>query len=90
MCIARYTKETTKTSLSDVLGAMKAAHPDTKPNDGFMQLLMRRERELFGSQSVQHKSTKPEPRCCPKCGAKCGLSAQSVRVHIKKAHPGML
>mmetsp|Transcript_42778 Transcript_42778/g.68831 ORF Transcript_42778/g.68831 Transcript_42778/m.68831 type:complete len:84 (+) Transcript_42778:104-355(+) len=82
--------ETTKTSLKDVLRTMKVAHPDTKPNDGFMQLLMQRERELFGSQSVTHKSTRPEPRSCPKCGAKCGLSAESVRVHIKKLHPGML
>jgi hypothetical protein len=29
------------------------AHPDTKPNDGFMQLLMQRERELFGSQVIE-------------------------------------
>jgi protein-tyrosine phosphatase len=88
--LCQYIMDTTKTSLKDVLGAMKAAHADTKPNDGFMQLLMRRERELFGSQSVQHKSTRPEPRSCPKCDAKCGLSAESVRVHIKKNHPGML
>ena len=88
--VAQHLMETTKTSLKEVLAGLKSAHPCTKPNDGFMQLLMQRERELFGSQSVEHKSRRPEPRECPKCGAKCGLSAESVRVHIKKAHPGML
>ena len=34
-------------------------------------------------------SSKPQIRSCPKCGAKCGISAQSVTVHIKKMHPGM-
>ena len=35
----------------------------------------------------QMKKTKPEPRCCPECGERVGLSADSVRVHIRLKHP---
>ena len=35
----------------------------------------------------QMKKTKPEPRCCPECGERVGLSAESVRVHIRLKHP---
>lgn len=33
------------------------------------------------------KKTKPEPRACPECGEKVGLSAESVRVHLRLKHP---
>lgn len=33
------------------------------------------------------KKTKPEPRSCPECGEKVGLSADSVRVHLRLKHP---
>lgn len=36
------------------------------------------------------KKTKPEPRSCPVCGDKVGLSADSVRVHLRLKHPGAL
>ena len=35
----------------------------------------------------QMKKTKPEPRACPECGEKVGLSAESVRVHLRLKHP---
>ena len=40
--------------------------------------------------SLQMKKTKPEPRSCPECGERVGLSAAAVRVHIKLKHPGSL
>ena len=39
------------------------------------------------STTAQMKKTKPEPRCCPECGERVGLSADSVRVHIRLKHP---
>ena len=36
---------------------------------------------------VQVKKTKPEPRVCPVCLEKVGISAQSLALHVKKAHP---
>jgi hypothetical protein len=33
------------------------------------------------------RKTKPEPKLCPLCGDKVGLSAESVRVHIRLKHP---
>ena len=93
--VAQYLMESTRASLSDTLKGMKAAHPDTKPNEGFMRLLMAKEKALFGLEesSVSEKKVrgrgKPQMRSCPKCGARCGLSAESVKLHIKKAHPTM-
>ena len=59
-----------------------------------MRLLAAFEEAQLGSRSVDVEkrrgvSSKPQIRSCPKCGAKCGISAQSVTVHIKKMHPGM-
>lgn len=34
----------------------------------------------------QVRKTKPELRCCPECGARVGLSAESVRVHLRLKH----
>jgi atypical dual specificity phosphatase len=93
--VAQYLMESTKTNLNTTLKGMKAAHPDTKPNEGFMRLLMAKEKALFGlgESSVSEKKVrgrgKPQMRSCPKCGARCGLSAESVKLHIKKAHPTM-
>ena len=93
--VAQYLMESTRANLSDTLKGMKAAHPDTKPNEGFMRLLMAKEKALFGLEesSVSEKKVrgrgKPQMRSCPKCGARCGLSAESVKLHIKKAHPTM-
>ena len=93
--VAQYLMESTKTNLNTTLKGMKAAHPDTKPNEGFMRLLMAKEKALFGLEesSVSEKKVrgrgKPQMRSCPKCGARCGLSAESVKLHIKKAHPTM-
>ena len=33
--VAQYLMESTRANLSDTLKGMKAAHPDTKPNEGF-------------------------------------------------------
>ena len=88
--VAQHVVRTTRRSLRETLDEMTRAHPDTKPNEGFVKLLARFEKETLGSQSVVvKKSTRPTMRRCPKCGVACGLSAQSVTVHIKKAHPGM-
>ena len=88
--VAQHIVRTTRRSLRETLDELKRAHPDAKPNEGFVKLLMRFEKETLGTQSVvAKKSTRPTMRSCPKCGVKCGLSAQSVTVHIKKAHPGM-
>ena len=35
---------------------------------------------------MQVRRTKPEPRLCPECGEKVGLSEQSVRVHLRLKH----
>lgn len=35
---------------------------------------------------MQVKRTKPEPRVCPVCSEKVGISAQSLALHVKKAH----
>jgi hypothetical protein len=45
---------------------------------------------LLPPLSLQMKKTKPEPRSCPECGERVGLSAAAVRVHIKLKHPGSL
>lgn len=36
------------------------------------------------------RKTKPDPRVCPLCGDKVGLSVESVRVHVRLKHPGEL
>ena len=35
---------------------------------------------------MQLKKTKPEPRICPVCGDKVGISLQSLAVHIRTKH----
>ena len=35
---------------------------------------------------LQVRKTKPELKSCPECGARVGLSAESVRVHLKLKH----
>jgi atypical dual specificity phosphatase len=35
---------------------------------------------------VQVKKTKPEPRVCPVCGDKVGISLQSLSVHLRTKH----
>lgn len=34
----------------------------------------------------QVKKTKPEPRMCPVCSEKVGISLQSLSVHIRTKH----
>ena len=92
--VAQHLVRVRREPLRTVLAGMKKAHPDAKPNDGFVRLLAAFEEAQLGSRSVDVEkrrgvSSKPQIRSCPKCGAKCGISAQSVTVHIKKMHPGM-
>lgn len=35
---------------------------------------------------MQVKKTKPDPRICPVCGDKIGISLQSLHVHIRTKH----
>ena len=35
---------------------------------------------------MQLKKTKPEPRVCPVCSDKVGISLQSLSVHIRTKH----
>ena len=35
---------------------------------------------------MQLKKTKPEPRICPVCGDKVGISLQSLSVHVRTKH----
>ena len=42
---------------------------------------------LHHAAFTQVRNTKPEPKICPLCGEKVGLSAESVRVHIRLKHP---
>jgi len=62
--------------------------PQAAPNAGYMAALIALEDELFGTQTVKVKKTKPEPKKCPECGDKVGLSVESVWVHLKLKHPG--
>jgi hypothetical protein len=92
--VAQHLVRVRREPLRVVLAEMKKAHPDAKPNEGFVRLLAAFEEAQLGSRSVDVEkrrgvSSKPQIRSCPKCGAKCGISAQSVTVHIKKMHPGM-
>ncbi|KAL4436854.1 hypothetical protein ABPG75_003993 [Micractinium tetrahymenae] len=67
---------------------LRRMRPEAAPNAGYLAALLRLEEGLFGRQTVKMKKTKPEPRSCPVCGEKVGLSADSVRVHLRLKHPG--
>ena len=41
---------------------------------------------LHGTTTVQPRRSKPEPRACPLCAARVGLSSQAVAVHLKAHH----
>ena len=60
--------------------------PQAAPNAGYLQQLSALEAQLLGTQTMKVKKTKPEPKKCPECGHCIGLSAESVRLHIKLKH----
>ena len=35
---------------------------------------------------MQVRKTKPEPKICPVCKERVGISAKSLELHVKKAH----
>lgn len=74
-------------TLRRALDFLQRQRPQAAPNAGYMAALVRLEEELFGAQTVKVKKTKPEPKKCPDCGEKVGLSAESVRVHLRLKHP---
>ena len=47
----------------------------------------RRRWRLDVGLAVQVKKIKPEPRICPVCEEKVGISGKSLALHVKKAHP---
>ncbi|KAL4432560.1 hypothetical protein ABPG77_000497 [Micractinium sp. CCAP 211/92] len=76
--------------LNRAMDFLRRMRPEAAPNAGYLAALLRLEEGLFGRQTVKMKKTKPEPRSCPVCGDKVGLSADSVRVHLRLKHPGAL
>ena len=77
-----------KWTLKQALEFLHSRRPQAAPNAGYLQQLSVLETELFGTQTVKVKKTKPAPRKCPECGDTIGLSAESVRVHLRLKHPG--
>ena len=75
-------------SLKEALNFLLEKRPQASPNPGYLEQLTALEAELFGKKTVKVKSKKPEPKRCPECGDKIGLSAESVRVHLRLKHPG--
>lgn len=76
-----------KWTLKRALEHLQSYRPEAAPNAGYMAALIRLEEELHGKQTVTVKRTKPEPKQCPECGEKVGLSEQSLTVHLKLKHP---
>ncbi|KAG7668281.1 hypothetical protein Ndes2526B_g00995 [Nannochloris sp. 'desiccata'] len=76
-----------KWTLKQALEFLHDRRPQAAPNAGYLQQLSALEAELFGTQTVKVKKTKPAPRKCPECGDTIGLSAESVRVHLRLKHP---
>jgi atypical dual specificity phosphatase len=74
-------------TLKQALEFLHDHRPQAAPNAGYLQQLSALEAELFGTQTVKIKKTKPAPRKCPECGDVIGLSAESVRVHLRLKHP---
>ena len=77
-----------KWTLKKALEFLHERRPQAAPNAGYLQQLAALEAKLFGTQTVKVKKTKPEPKCCPECGDRIGLSMDSVRVHLRLKHPG--
>ncbi|CAG9460424.1 unnamed protein product [Pedinophyceae sp. YPF-701] len=76
-------------SLKGALEHVQAAKPDVRPNSGFMKQLVGLEEAIYGKASMSVKgSKKPTMKACPLCGEAVGISDASVKVHIKRAHPG--
>ncbi len=76
-----------KWTLKQALEFLHEHRPQAAPNAGYLQQLSALEAQLFGTQTVKVKKTKPAPRKCPECGDTIGLSAESVRVHLRLKHP---
>jgi len=74
-------------TLKQALEFLHDRRPQAAPNAGYLQQLSVLEAGLFGTQTVKVKKTKPAPRKCPECGDVIGLSAESVRVHLRLKHP---
>jgi hypothetical protein len=51
-----------------------------------MAQLLDLDQRLHGAKTVKAKKPKPEPRVCPICHEKVGVSAASLDVHFKHRH----
>lgn len=72
----------------------RRCRPIACPNAGFMAKLVELDVQLHGRASLRAedaalglKRGKPEPRVCPVCSAKVGVSTASLMVHMKAKHP---
>ncbi len=74
-------------TLKRALDLVTRHRPEAIPNAGYLAQLLQLEEELFGKQTVKGKKTKPEPRMCPECGERVGLSMHSLRYHLRAKHP---
>eukprot|EP00887_Chlorella_sp_A99_P007916 scaffold12.g7916.t1 len=75
-------------TLKRALELVQRQRPEAAPNAGYVAALLQLEEQLFGQQTVKVRKTKPELKTCPECGARVGLSAESVRVHLRLKHAG--
>ncbi len=77
---------------SCTVSARGAKHGGTRkiqqcpPIAGYLEALRQLERRLHGSCTVSARRAKPEPRACPLCAERVGISSQAVAVHLKAHH----
>ncbi|KAK9054609.1 hypothetical protein SSX86_025688 [Deinandra increscens subsp. villosa] len=65
---------------------LRAVHRRAQPNDGFSRALLELDKKLHGKVSMECQQKKPAMKVCPICGKNSGLSSNSLKLHLQKAH----
>ncbi|KAL8250283.1 hypothetical protein R6Q59_033976 [Mikania micrantha] len=66
--------------------SLRKVHRRAQPNDGFARVLLELDKKLHGKVSMEWQQKKPSMKVCPVCGKNAGLSSNSLKLHLQKAH----
>ncbi|KAI3671462.1 hypothetical protein L1987_87200 [Smallanthus sonchifolius] len=65
---------------------LRRVHRRAQPNDGFARALLELDKKLHGKVSMEWQQKRPAMKVCSICGKNAGLSSNSLKLHLQKAH----
>ncbi|XP_071709847.1 dual specificity protein phosphatase PHS1-like isoform X2 [Rutidosis leptorrhynchoides] len=66
--------------------ALRRVHKRAQPNDGFAKVLLELDKKLHGKISMEWQQKRPPVKVCPICEIQTGVSSNSLKLHLQKAH----